>query len=66
VKVFFAGSENITDAMDEVKRVVDNYSRELQNTHANLTVEVWKKVRGNQSPGNSRAHRVRYSSAFIM
>jgi hypothetical protein len=65
VKVFFAGSENITDAMDEVKRVVDNYSRELQNTHANLTVEVWKKVRGNQSPGLT-AHRVRYSSAFVM
>jgi hypothetical protein len=46
VKVFFAGSEKITDAASEVKRAVDNYSRELQGAHANLTVEVWKQVRG--------------------
>jgi enamine deaminase RidA (YjgF/YER057c/UK114 family) len=46
VKVFFTGAEHIDDSMNELKRVMDNYSRELQNTHANLTVEVWRKVRG--------------------
>jgi hypothetical protein len=40
VKVFFTGAEHIDDSMNELKRVMDNYSRELQNTHANLTVEV--------------------------
>jgi hypothetical protein len=46
MKVFFTGSDHITDVMNDLKRVVNNYSHELQNTHVNLTVEVWKKVRG--------------------
>lgn len=45
-KVFATGSESLTDATTDVKIAVDNYTRELQSTHANLTVEVWKKVRG--------------------